>query len=121
MSDKVNRHWRGKYGEVQEQLRNSIAEGFVAELKMAPDQAVRAADMAMELMRGQISGNTIYFAKGHLFAVMEKHRRIYRRFTGSNHAQLAREFNLTERQIYSAIAAVEKEEFERRQCKLPGM
>jgi len=119
--NKVDRHWRGKYGELLEQLRNSLAAGFVAELKMTPDQAVKAADMAIELMRSEISGNTVYFAKGHLYAITEKHRRIYRRFTGANHAQLAREFNLTERQIYSIVAAVGDEEFKRRQGTLPGV
>ncbi|NVN89600.1 MAG: transcriptional regulator [Desulfuromonadales bacterium] len=43
---------------------------------------------------------------------------MYKRFTGNNHAQLAREFGLAERQIYSIIAAVGQEELERKQCRL---
>lgn len=109
---------RGKFTEVLEQLVDAIAEGLVEEFGDAPEAARKRAELAMDRIQAQASGTGIYIAKGHLWHISEKHRRIYRRFTGSNHAQLAREFDLTERMIYNIIAAVGQEEFERKQCKL---
>lgn len=112
---------RGKYTEVLEQLVMGIATGFMEEYKDSAADARKRAELAMSKIQAEASGTGIYIAKGHLWHISEKHRRIYRRFTGSNHAQLAKEFDLTERQVYSIIAAVGQEEFEKRQGKLPGM
>ena len=109
---------RGKFSSLLAELVVVITEGYVDELKMPPDNARRAAEMAMEMIRTHAPGSALYIAKGHLWAVTEKHRRIYRRFTGANHSQLSREFDLTERQIYSIIAMVGAEEFEKKQGKL---
>ncbi|GAC1453180.1 MAG: hypothetical protein PVSMB11_13410 [Desulfuromonadaceae bacterium] len=111
----------GKFSALLTGLVDVISEGFSAELKMPAENARKAAEMAMEIIYNHSAGSALYIAKGHLWAVTEKHRRIYRRFTGANHTQLAREFDLTSRQIYSIIAMVGQEEFEKKQCKLPGM
>lgn len=109
---------RGKYSELLVGWGELIAADFVRELKMDAELARRASGIALEVIRANAGGGGLYVAKGHLFGITEKHRRIYRKFTGANHAQLAREFDLTERQIYSIIAMVGQEEFERKQCKL---
>ena len=114
----VDNEKRGKFSQLLVELGEQITTGYMEELKMKAEDAKRAADMALEVIRAHAGGGALYIAKGHLFAVTEKHRRIYRRFSGVNHAQLAREFDLTERQIYSIIAMVGQEEFEKKQQKL---
>lgn len=109
---------RGKFTEVLEQIVAEITSGFVEEFKDAAEEARKRAELAMSKIQAIAAGTGIYVAKGHLWHINEVHRRIYRRFTGSNHAALAREFDKTERQIYNIIAAVGAEEFERKQCKL---
>lgn len=109
---------RGKYTEILEQIVAGIAAGFTEEFKDSAEDARKRAELAMSKIQAEAAGTGIYIAKGHLWHISEVHRRIYRRFTGSNHAALAREFDRTERQIYSIIAAVGAEEFERKQCKL---
>jgi len=109
---------RGKFTEVLEQLAEAIAAGYVEEFKDTPEEARKRAELAMSRIQAEASGTGIYIAKGHLWHIDQQHRRIYKRFTGSNHAQLAREFGLTERQIYSIVAAVGREEFERKQIGL---
>lgn len=109
---------RGKFTEVLEQIVAEIAGGFMEEFKDAAEDARKRAELAMSKIQAIAAGTGIYVAKGHLWHVNEVHRRIYRRFTGSNHAALAREFDKTERQIYNIIAAVGAEEFERKQIKL---
>lgn len=111
---------RGKFSSLLVELTEQIAVGFQEELKMSPEDARRAAELAMEMIKDHAGGGAIYIAKGHLHAITEKHRRIHRRFTGANHAQLAREFGLTERQIYTIVERVGREEFERKQIKLFG-
>jgi len=109
---------RGKFTEVLEQLVSAIAVGYVEEFKDTPEVARKRAEQAMSRIQAEAPGTGIYIGKGHLWYVDEKHRRIYRRFTGANHAALAKEFALTERQIYSIIAMVGQEEFDKKQCKL---
>jgi len=109
---------KGKFTETLEQLVVAIADGYIEEFKDAPEDARRRANVAMGIIQQNAGGSGMYVAKGHFWAITEKHRQIYRRFTGDNHAQLAREFDLTERQIYNAIAAISEEEFQRRQ---PGL
>lgn len=109
---------KGKYAGILTELIDVVGAAYRAELKMPDDAAKVAAEMAIEAIKSHVGGTAIYFSKGHFYAVTEVHRRIYSRFSGNNHAQLAREFNLTERQIYSIVASVGQEEFERRQGKL---
>lgn len=115
---KVDSAKRGKYTEVLEQLIVAITAGLVEEFGDTPENARARALLAMDRIQAEASGTGIYIAKGHLWHISEKHRRIHRRFNGANHAQLAKEFGLTERQIYSIIAAVGQEEFEKKQQKL---
>jgi Mor family transcriptional regulator len=116
MNDQANK--KGKFAGILTELVEVIADNYHQELRMAADDARRAAELAIESIKAHVGGSAIYFAKGHLWAITERHRAIYKRFTGANHAQLAREFNLTERQIYNIIALVGQEEFEARQGKL---
>lgn len=109
---------RGKFGEVLEQWLVAIADGYVKEFGDPVEVAMKRAACAMGIIQANAGGGGVYVGKGHLWHITETHRRIYSRFNGANHAQLAREFNLTERQIYSIIAAIGEEEFERRQMKL---
>lgn len=109
---------RGKFTEVLEQIVAEITSGFVEEFKDAAEEARKRAELAMSKIQSIAAGTGIYVAKGHLWHINKVHRRIYSRFTGSNHAALAREFDKTERQIYNIIAAVGAEEFERKQIKL---
>jgi len=109
---------KGKFTELLEGLVVNIADGYIEEFKDTPEIARSRAEFAMGVIQQNAGGSGMYVAKGHFWAITEKHRTIYRRFTGNNHAQLAREFSLTERQIYTIIGAIGNEEFERRQGKL---
>lgn len=81
------------------------------------------AGQARELSRSIVrmigtewAGQQIYIGKGIVYE--ERDRDIYRSFTGANHADLARRYNLTERQIYSIIEKERTAEMERRQPRL---
>lgn len=109
---------RSKYTEILEQIVVSITTGFMEEYKDTPDVARKRAELAMSRIQAEASGTGIYIAKGHLWHINQQHREIYRQFTGNNHAALAKVWDKTERQIYSIVAAVGLEEFERKQQRL---
>ena len=111
---------RVKISDILEQLVASIAEGYIAEFKDSATDARRRAELAISRIQAEAAGTAVYIAKGHLWFVGEKHRRIYRRFNGSNHAQLAREFDLTVRQIYAIVEMMRREKSEKQQLKLFG-
>lgn len=109
---------RGKFSEALIGILDQVSAALVKELKMEIPKARQAAEIAVEMIRETTGGGTLYVAKGHLYAVTEKHRTIYRRFTGDNHFQLAREFDYSERQIYTIVERCRAEEFNKRQPSL---
>ena len=111
---------RGKYTGMLQEWLDAITENYTSELKMEPGIARTAAELALATIQEHSAGCASYISKGHIWHISEKHRRIHRRFTGANHSQLAREFGLTERQIYTIVERVGREEFERKQGKLFG-
>lgn len=109
---------RGKFSEALTGILDQISTALVKELKMEPVQARTAAEIAVEMIRETTGGGTLYVAKGHLYAITEKHRTIYRRFTGDNYYQLSREYDLSERQIYTIVERCRAAEFTKRQPSL---
>jgi Mor family transcriptional regulator len=109
---------RSKHSEILETILDLICAAFVEELKMDATAARLAAELAVEMFRSSGGGGAIYFAKGHLYAVTQNHRRIYSRFNGTNHFALAKEFNLSERQIYTIVERCQQEDFGRQQMGL---
>lgn len=86
-----------------------------------PLEHARLAFAQAELVRAELGGGQFYLAKGQKFELSLRDRQILGQFTGHNHRELARDFNLTERQIYDIVARRAREEFERRQGQLPGL
>lgn len=89
-----------------------VATGIDAE------QARKAALQVAEQARETYGGEQLYIPKGLALVVSERDREIWRKYNGSNHFALAKEYNLTVRQIYSIIERVRAEEFHRRQLGL---
>lgn len=87
---------------------------------IAPEQARQIGLQAAEHVRQAYGGQPIYVPKGLYLVVSERDREIWRKFDGNNYHQLAREYDLTLRQIYSIIARVREEDFQRRQMGLFG-
>lgn len=86
----------------------------------AADHARLALDQA-ELVRAELGGSQLYLAKGQGFDLGLRDRQILAKFNGRNHRQLAHEHGVTERYIYDIVARRHREDFERRQGKLPGL
>jgi Mor family transcriptional regulator len=87
-------------------------------------EATAQARLAMTLtegLRAELGGSQLYLAKGQNFELSLRDRQILAAFNGRNHRQLAHEHGVTERYIYDIVARRSREEYERRQGKLPGL
>lgn len=74
-----------------------------------------------ELVRAELGGSQLYLAKGLSFDMTMRDRQILAKFNGHNHRELAHEFDVTERYLYDIVARRLREEFQRRQGRLPGL
>ncbi len=83
-----------------------------------PEKARTIGRCAAERVRQYYGGIQVYMPKGLALVLSERDREIWRKFNGGNYAELAREYNLTDRQIRSIVARVKEEEFQKRQGKL---
>lgn len=98
-------------------LARLVAEALSAE-GLGPDRARKIGLQTAEKVRDAYGGQPLYVPKGLCMLVSERDQEIYRRFNGRNHHRLAKEHGLTVRQIYSIVAKVREEEFQRRQMGL---
>lgn len=83
-----------------------------------PEQAREIGLQAAEHVRQTYGGEPIYVPKGLSMVVSERDREIWRKYDGTNHYRLAKEYCLTTRQIYNIVARVREEDFQRRQMGL---
>lgn len=87
-------------------------------------QDAQAAELALRLaegLRAEIGGSQPYLARGVHYDLSMRDRQILARYNGHNHAALGREFGVTPRYIYDIVARRGREEFARRQGRLPGL
>lgn len=71
-------------------------------------------ELALE-MSDDWGGQVIYFAIGRFLWVSETHYKIFEKFTGDNHAELAREYKMSVPHIYRVVKAVKAAEMAKRQ------
>lgn len=85
---------------------------------IASDQAKLSARETCEHIRKTFGGESIYIGKGrHLNSILKNHE-VYKKFTGTNHTQLAKLFDLTVPHVYRIVKKVHKEEVDKRQPQL---
>jgi len=107
-----------RYPEVLRDLIDKGSERISEQLGIPMDQAREIAWHITEIIRKDWSGDQIYLPKGLAHDLSLRDREMYRKFNGSNHALLAREYGITVRQVYDRLALVSAEEFRRQQPAL---
>lgn len=99
--------------EIAQDVTDALIAGDVA-----PELARAAALRAADNVRERHGGEQLYIGKGQALLIGDRDREIWRKYDGTNHRGLAKEYNLTVRQIYNVVARVREEEFNRRQLGL---
>ena len=95
-----------KPSETLKELRECIADHLVKERKLDVIQATDIARVAVSGIQERFRGDAIYISTGYAERVSERDWQIWEQFNGSNHAALARKFEITERAVYLVIERV---------------
>lgn len=91
----------------------ALIEGGVAE-----DEAQELSWELAQEIGARWGGQLLYVPKGYRLELAKRDVKLYLEFTGNNHAQLARKYNLTEQQVYKIIRTMRRDEFDERQGEL---
>lgn len=105
------------YPEMLADLADQIAVKLV-DVNLPPEKAADIGFDIAEFMREHWGGYPFYFPKGVQYDFHKRDLDIFERFKGYNHAELAREFNLSVMRIYQIIKAVRTELVKKRQGAL---
>lgn len=80
--------------------------------------AHKISQNTVEHLRKDYGGEHFYFPKGKDLDAILKHSAIYKEFTGNNHSELAKKFDVSITHIYRVIKIAHKEEIDKRQPQL---
>ncbi len=92
----------GAYPELLEGLAARAAELLLAE-GMPEDRARAVAFSLAESVRQHWGGQLIYVPVGTGYEISERDREIWEKFTGDNHEQLARDYEVTVVHVYRIV------------------
>ena len=109
-----------RYPEMYKDLIEKAAGPIAKKLNVSADAAREAAYLVCEVIRKDWAGINQYVSKGCAHEIDKRDREMYEKFDGSNHKALAKEFGITERQVYPRLDIIREEEFSRRQPGLFG-
>jgi Mor family transcriptional regulator len=95
------------------------ATGPIAEQLKVPEDAARlAAYLVCEVIRKDWAGIFQYVSKGCAYDLTRRDREMYEKFNGRNYKELAKEYGISERQVYTRLDMIREDEFARRQPSL---
>jgi len=100
--------------DLAEQVSLALQE-LVGIDKAKTDQVAREV---ADRMAGHWGGQNIYFPMGLSWQLSRRDRQIYDEFTGSNHSELVRKYNVSLQWVYKIVKTVGREELARRQGDL---
>ena len=99
-------------------LHESIAAGLSEVLGLAPDAADQAAYDVLRRVLETCGGEYFYVPKDIRLAAHGRDIEVWRKFTGHNQRQLAREFGITVQYVYQIIARQREKDKKERQAEL---
>lgn len=105
------------YPELLADLADQVASKL-AEMGIDIERSAEIGFAAAEHIRAHWSGQSLYLPKGDQYDISRRDVEIFERFNGSNHEQLAREYNRTVMRIYQIVKAVRAEMVRKRQGAL---
>lgn len=107
----------GRGVQFLQDIASDISEELIAagiDKTTAQEIALRTADR----IRHRYGGDAIYVPRGLVLILGKRDLEMYGKYDGTNHFALAKEYELTVRQIYTIVARVRAADFARRQLGL---
>lgn len=99
-------------------LHESITAGLAEMLGLTPDAADQAAYDVLRRVLETCGGEYFYVPKDIRLAAHGRDIEVWRKFTGHNQRQLAREFGITVQYVYQIIARQREKDKKERQAEL---
>jgi Mor family transcriptional regulator len=109
-----------RYPPMYKDLIDKGAEPVAKRLNVPLDAAREAVFILCEIMRKDWAGINQYLSKGCAYEIEKRDLEMYEKFDGNNYKALAKEFGITERQVYTRLDIIREEEFKRKQPSLFG-
>ena len=109
-----------RYPPMFKDLIEKGAEPVAKKLNVSQDIAKEVVFILCEIMRRDWAGINQYLSKGCAYEIEKRDIEMYEKFDGKNYKALAKEFNITERQVYTRLDIIREEEFKRKQPSLFG-
>ncbi len=106
MKEQFNAHASELLVDLSEKIAYSLHKKMGISAGKADEIGIEISQQIARDWGGQI----IYFTKNCQFLISEKHLAIYREFTGHNHRELAKKWNLTVPAIYRIVARIGRQE-----------
>ncbi|WP_180961110.1 Mor transcription activator family protein [Shewanella sp. GutCb] len=93
-------------------------ETMLTEFGIEKEQAGEMAQNTVDQLRQTYGGEQFYFPRGDGLDVTLSHHKIYAKFSGDNHVQLSKEFDVSVTHIYRVVKSIQRAEMARRQPDL---
>ncbi len=107
------------YPELLADLRTTLAASLLAD-GIDEDKARRVSHNAAETIRKAWGGQMIYIGKGYFFELSARDEDIWAKFTGHNHKQLCRDYEISLQWLYKIIKSKHAEDVKKRQIDIFG-
>lgn len=111
----MKKELQSKGPELLADLRDHAEAVFLAMTDIDADTAGKIARELTDRMRSNWGGQLIYFPKGDSIEIAERDLQMYDDFTGKNHDELARKYNISVQQVYKRLRIVQQSEFAKTQ------
>jgi len=102
----VKKDARSRGCELLSDLGDHTIAVLQATTELPVEQVKSAARKIVDEMRANWGGQLIYFPKGKDLDIDERDRSMWEDFNGSNHAELARKYNLTLQGVYQRLRSI---------------
>jgi len=89
--------------ELLRDLNDKCREKLQSEIGLDPETAEKAADSMTRLIKNDLKGQQIYFPKCAEDELSDRDRELWKKFTGTNHAKLAQEYDVSVQWIYKVV------------------
>ncbi|MEC4724552.1 hypothetical protein HWQ46_03190 [Shewanella sp. D64] len=93
-------------------------ESLLIEFGIEKDKATKVAQNTVDKIRLAYGREQFYFPRGDSLDVVLSHHKIYAKFRGNNHVELAKEFDLSVPYVYRIVKAIQSAEIAEKQSEL---
>ena len=110
---------KNRYPEILKDLKESVVKSLTAQ-GVELSVANQSAHVAAESIRRDWGGILVYICKGSGYDLSLRDEKIWSEFTGHNHQELCKKYDITIQRVYKIIAVKRQQDLMDRQNDLFG-